>query len=314
MAAVSPTQDRSVVTSLSSVRRQRLDVQLRQLEFHAMLHRKLELERLFEAFTAEGQAFVRFDGVRYAAAGRGSDLVLGRTARHSQRFALHLGERALGEVVLMRDEAFDAREERDAERLVEALVYPLDNALEHHEAVLAAMTDRATGMRNQQCLMAELPREIRLARRLGRTLSVLHVGVDYLESISEHHGVAAGEAAQTAVAETLGATLRRGDLMFRVEHDAFCIVLAGAGLGDASALAERLRRGIGRGAELDNVRFVLTASGGLTELGPEDTASSLVERAAAALARARQSGRNRIVALPAPGAPDAPDDDGPDAA
>ena len=314
MAALSPFPERSVVTSLSSVRRQRLDVQLRQLEFHALLHRKLELERLFEAFTIEGQAFVRFDGVRYAAAGRGTDLVLGRTARHRQRFELHLGERPLGEVVLMRDAPFGAREERDAERLVEALVYPLDNALEHHEALMAAMTDRATGLRNHQCLLAELPREIRTARRLGRALSVLHVGVDYLESISEHHGAQAGEAAQAAVAEALGATLRRGDLTFRTEHDAFCIVLADAGLDAARALAERLRRGIARGAALDNVRFVLTASGGLTELGADDTATTLVERAALALSRARQAGRNRVVALPAPGAPSGPDGDGPSAA
>ena len=314
MAALSPFTDRSVVTSLSSVRAQRLDVQLRQLEFHAMLHRKLELERLFEAFMIEGQAFVRFDGVRYAAAERGADLLLGRAARHSQSFELRLGERALGRIVLMRATGFDAREERDVERLVESLVYPLDNALEHHEALMAVMTDRATGLRNQQCLERELPREIRLARRLGRTLSVLHVSVDYLESISEHHGAQAGEVAWAAVADTLAEALRRNDLMFRIDGEAFAIVLADAGIDDALALAERLRVGIGRGAEIDNVHFVLTASAGATELGAEDTADSLLERAALALSRARQGGRNRVVALASPDATDAPDGGGPDAA
>jgi len=58
MAIVSAEQ--SVVTSLSSVKEQRLDLQLRQLEFHALLHRKLDLVLLLESFMSEAQAFVRF--------------------------------------------------------------------------------------------------------------------------------------------------------------------------------------------------------------------------------------------------------------
>lgn len=315
MATLSPIKESSTVTSLTSVRRQRLDVQLRQLEFHAMLHRKLELEHLFEALVAEGQGFVRFDGVRFAAPGDdGGDVSIGRNGRHHQRFALKLGERSLGEVVLVRETPFDAREERAAERLVEALVYPLDNALRHRAALLAAMTDRATGLRNQQCLERELPRELRTARRLGRPLALLHVSVDYLESISECHGTEAGELAWSAVAETLTGSLRRSDLIFRTDQDTFCILLADATLADAEGLAERLRRGIDRCVTLDNVRFVLTASGGLTGLGPDDTAGSLLARAAHALGRARQAGRNRVVVVEAPGTEDAPDDDGPRAA
>ncbi len=318
MATVSPLQERSVVTSLSAVRRQRMDVQLRQLEFHALLHRKLELDALFEALLCEGQAFVRFDGLRFGASGdRGADLLLGRTARYRQRFAVHLGERPLGEVVLMRDTPFDAREERAGERLVEAVVYPLDNALQHRTAVLAAMTDRTTGLRNQQSLEIDLPRELRAARTLGRPLALLHMSVDYLESISECHGTEAGESAWATVAETLTGSLRRSDLIFRTDQDTFCLVLADAMLDDAVALAERLRRAVDRCVSMDNVRFVLTASGGLTELGPDDTVESLLERAAAALARARQAGRNRVVAVPAPGthgAGDGPEDDGPAAA
>ena len=95
--------------------------------------------------------------------------------------------------------------------------------------------------------------------------------------------------------------------MFRTDGEAFCIVLADAGLDDALALAERLRRGIARGAAIDNVHFVLTASAGLTELGAEDTAASLLERAALALGRAPvrpdATGSSR---WPRPGDPDVP--------
>ena len=77
------TLEHTVVTSLSEVRQQRLDVQLRQLEFHALLHRKLDLDLLFECLLAEGQSFVAFDGVRFRAGDRGADVHLGVTRPHT---------------------------------------------------------------------------------------------------------------------------------------------------------------------------------------------------------------------------------------
>lgn len=301
--------DRTVVTSLSNVRRQRFDVQLRQLEFHALLHRKLELDSLFECLMSEGQAFVAFDGLQFVANHRGEDILLGDIRQHRQRFELRLGERALGEIVLMRGKPFTPREERDAERLVESLVYPLDNALAHHDALQAAMTDGTTGFRNQACLERQLPREIRLSRRAARPLSLLLLTVDYLESISEHHGADVGEQAWTAVAETVNAVLRRSDLVFRTNGDAFCILLSDTPLDGALALADRLRSKVDRCVAEDNVQYVLTASGGVTELSEADSPESLLARAEQALRRARQGGRNRVRWIAAQNPDTSPDDE-----
>ena len=305
---------RPVVTSLSDVRQQRLDVQLRQLEFHALLHRKLDLEMLFDCLLAEGQSFVAFDGVRFRAGDRGADVQLGATRPHTQHFELKLGERNLGEVILMRSRAFTAREERDAERLVESLVYPLDNALEHHAALLRTMTDPTTGLGNQRALEMQLPRELRLARRVGRDLAVLRITVDHLESISEHHGPEVGMQAWHAVAETLSARLRGSDLIFRTDDDVFCLVLGDTCLDGALALAERLRREVDRCVVHDNVQFVLTTSAGITTAGPADTPESVLARADRALADARLHGRNQVRGVAAPDAPVGPDGDDPSAA
>ena len=234
--------EQSVVTSQDVMREQRLDVQLRQLEFNALLHRKLDLDLLFECLLTEGQAFVAFDGLQYIASEAGHDLLLGASRQHRQRFELKLGDRSLGEVILMRGKKFSSREERDAERLVESLVYPLDNALHHYSAVLRAMTDGATGLRNQTALNKQLPREIRLVRRIEEPLSLLLVSVDYLESISEHHGSDVGEQAWQSVSEALTMRLRQTDYIFRTDDDCFCIVLTQTPLDGAIALAERLRQ------------------------------------------------------------------------
>jgi len=167
------TAEQSVVTSFSSVKEQRLDLQLRQLEFHALLHRKLDLELLLESFMSEAQAFVRFDGMQFLASERGRDLLVGDVRQHRQQFELKMGDNSLGDICLMRGKAFSSREKRDAERLVESLIYPLENALEHHSVLLASMTDRASGVHNQLALEQQLPREIRLARRAEQPLAVM---------------------------------------------------------------------------------------------------------------------------------------------
>ncbi len=311
MAASS--QARSNVTALSVVREQRLDVQLRQLEFSASLHRKLDLELLFDCVMAEGQAFVLFDGLRFHASDRGVDLTLGVMGQHRQRFELKLGDRPLGEIELARTKAFSAREEREAERVAENLVYPLDNALAHHEALLAAMTDAPTGLRNLECLEQQLPREVRAARRSGLPLSVILFSVDYLESISEHHGTAVGEQAWRAVADTLGESLRRTDLVFRSDGDAFCVTLPDTDLEEAVTLADRLRERVDRCVSLENVRFVLTASAGVASLSDLDNATQLLDRARDALSIAHRSGRNRVRSLHTDDQQFDPDE-GPDAA
>ena len=298
--------EHSVVTSQDVMREQRLDVQLRQLEFNALLHRKLDLDLLFECLLTEGQTFVAFDGLQYIASEAGHDLLLGASRQHRQRFELKLGDRSLGEVILMRGKKFSSREERDAERLVESLVYPLDNALHHYSAVLRAMTDGATGLRNQTALDKQLPREIRLVRRIEEPLSLLLVSVDYLESISEHHGSDVGEQAWQSVSEALTMRLRQTDYIFRTDDDCFCIVLTQTPLDGAIALAERLRQKVDRCVSYDNVQFVLTASAGVTELGTSDDADTLVSRARDALKSARTVGRNQVCSMPAPEASGGP--------
>jgi diguanylate cyclase (GGDEF)-like protein len=294
---VALTAKQSPVTSQDALRHQRLDVQLRQLEFNALLHRKLDLERLFECLLVEGQGFVSFDGLQFLAAERGADMLLGFNRQHRQRFELKLGECVLGEVTLMRSRVFNAREERDAERMVESLVYPLDNALEHHKALMQSMTDTATGLRNQRALDELLPREIRLVRRVVQPLAVILMSVDYLESISKNHGMAVGEQAWHTVAETLGRRLRQSDLIFRTDDDAFCIVLNQTNIEGAMVLANRLRQEVDRCVSFDNVQFVLTASAGVTELSISDDAKHLLARAREALEQARRSGRNQVRAI-----------------
>jgi len=287
----------SVVTPASAIQQQRVDAHLRHLELSALLHRKLDLAHLFESFLSEAQAFVRFDGVQFFAADRGADILLGEVRQHRQRFELKLGERVLGDVLMMRGKAFDAREERDSERLVESLIYPLDNALAHHVCLVQSMTDNATGLLNQRALALQLPREVRLARRGGNQLSVMLLTVDNLQSISDNYGRDAGQQAWQSVAEALCGRLRQSDLIYRTDNDEFFVILNYTDIDGAMMLADRLRQQVERCVSHGNVQFMLTASAGVTELDERDDVEELHKRVLLALDEARQAGRNQVRAL-----------------
>jgi len=297
MAANSVTT--AAVTSFAAVKQQQLDVQLKQLEFHTLLHRKLDLVHLFDSFFMGGQAFVTFDGLQFIAGPRGNDVLVGDQRQHRVRFDLKLGGEELGQVSLLRAKPFSTREARSASRLIELLRYPLENALAHHEALLLSMTDGVSGLYNEKALIRELPREMRLARRAEQPLAIMVIAIDYFESITEHHGAAFANDAWNAVAVALQQEVRRSDRLFRIENDQFVAVLNMTDVEDAVLVAGRLQQSVGSSVNEDNVSCVLSASVGITELDQNDDADRFLHRTLEALSLARQSGRNQVKAVSA---------------
>jgi len=286
------------VTSFADVKRQQLDVQLKQLEFHALLHRKLDLVHLFESFLTGAQVFLAFDGLEFIAGERGSDVLVGDQRQHRLRFDVSLGGEQLGQISLLRSKAFDTREARAASRLMETVRYPLENALAHHDALMLSMTDSATGLYNQSALDHELPREMRLARRSEQPLAMMVIAVDYFESITEHHGPAIAAEAWQAVSAALRDYLRHSDRLFRTDNDEFVGLLSVTDIDDALIVASRLQKSVALSVGDENVSCVLTASCGITEMDGNDDPERFMKRAMKALGKARRHGRNQIKAIP----------------
>jgi diguanylate cyclase (GGDEF)-like protein len=96
----------------------------------------------------------------------------------------------------------------------------------------------------------------------------------------------------------LKAGLRRYDVLGRIGGEEFLIISPGASLEEAAALAERLR------AQVDTVTVIdgdkecsVTISIGVTSFSTmEGTPDILMRKADAALYRAKEQGRNRVVA------------------
>ncbi|MBX2882789.1 MAG: GGDEF domain-containing protein [Granulosicoccus sp.] len=285
------------VTSNESFKKTRLDHQLRVLEITEMLHRKVDLSLLLECFFIETQSFVRHDGLSFQQRSHFPAVFFGSQRQHTSRFELSLGDDLLGEISFYRSTAFPSRDERELERLVAHLCYPLAKSLDHQAQVQATLVDDLTGLNNRLALEQSLPREITLARRNDMPMSLLLLDIDRFSEVNASHGEQVGDDILRTVATTLANSIRKSDMIFHYDSDTFAIVMNGTEYNGAKVLAERIRKVVDVCYQYRNVQVMLSASAGITELVENDTAGELLERASEALLNAKKAGRNTLRAL-----------------
>lgn len=162
-----------------------------------------------------------------------------------------------------------------------------------------AIRDPLTGLFNRRYLDETLPRELHRCRRNGEPLTVAMLDLDYFKNFNDDYGHEAGDTVLQAVGELLRRALRSGDLACRYGGEELVLILPGAPLVMAQARLEELRQAVmqlhpqHRSGELP----AITVSIGLAMAKPEEAdASALLSRADAALYRAKEQGRNRIMA------------------
>lgn len=170
-----------------------------------------------------------------------------------------------------------------------------------HDLRGQAETDALTGAANRRAFTRALDREIADAGRLCVPLAVAMIDLDHFKPINDTHGHAAGDRVLVRTVTALKAELAGGEMLGRLGGEEFAVLLPRAGTAEGMETAERLRRAVEylRVENDDGTQIPVTASLGLCVLDPEEslaTGSDLLARADAALYRAKESGRNRVMA------------------
>ena len=160
-----------------------------------------------------------------------------------------------------------------------------------------AITDSLTGTRNRRGITISMLEAMAHAERYGHPLSVAMVDVDHFKEVNDTHGHKAGDRALQGVAAILTEALRLPDKVGRYGGEEFLLVMPETGLNEMSKITERIRQEVSE-AEFDigdrNVKLTISIGAALFEKG-EDL-EQLVSRADRALYRAKESGRNSVVA------------------
>ncbi len=172
-----------------------------------------------------------------------------------------------------------------------------------------AVRDGLTKAFNRRYLDRRLADEIARAERFGRPLSLALVDIDHFKQVNDARGHQCGDRALAAVSAALRSGLRESDVLARYGGEEFCILLLETEPAAALATVERLRAAVAAtpiqatGPDEEPAEgsfradpFTLTVSAGVAGLMPGEGPAALLERADAALYRAKRRGRNRVVA------------------
>ncbi len=178
-----------------------------------------------------------------------------------------------------------------------AAAYLHTAALNQRMKELAAI-DELTGVLNRRFGIKRLREEFSRSVRHGVPVSALLVDVDHFKRFNDTWGHDAGDEVLRRVARTIEGAIRAGDVLCRYGGEEFLVVAPGTGLADAARLGERLRRSVEamQTTWQDKVLQVTMSMGVVTwPNAAASQAEELVSSADAALYRAKETGRNRLM-------------------
>lgn len=179
----------------------------------------------------------------------------------------------------------------------------IDNVVNRERLKADGLTDPLTDVANRRFFERRLHEELTRWSRRGGSLICMLADIDHFKQVNDTYGHQVGDRVLQQVAALLGKDLRASDVLARYGGEEFVLLLPETSEKQGSAIAERLRDvvasasfDVGAGEALN-----VTLSAGLAvldrrsgEVG-DNPASSLLQQADAALYRAKQTGRNKVV-------------------
>lgn len=178
-----------------------------------------------------------------------------------------------------------------------------------------AFYDPLTHMANRRLMLNHLEQAMSASKRSQRHGALLFLDLDNFKPLNDTHGHGVGDLLLIEVGERLKACVREADTVARFGGDEFVVLLCelstqpGEAAEQAVAIAEKVRTRLAEPYVLQSapsapsIRHECTASIGVAVFrGRDESQNAVIDRADAAMYRAKEEGRNRIQCAPGPAA------------
>ncbi|TAK62442.1 GGDEF domain-containing protein [Methylobacter sp.] len=271
-------------------------VNLHHYDISSALQTTLEFNELIAIFSNKIANMVPHSAYVYINTEFGLEIKSGVFTRHSCNYALKVEQQQLGELKLMRNHRFSDADLQLLEALLCCLIYPLKNATLFHQALKMAYTDPLTQTHNRTSFNDSIKREMSLANRTAKKLSLIFFDIDHFKAINDKYGHDCGDITLAFSAKKIKESLRDSDIVFRYGGEEFVILLSDTDANGAELLAERIRSSIQHHTIAYGMETIkVTASLGVSTLRDNDTTESFIQRADKAMYTAKNKGRNQVV-------------------
>ena len=225
---------------------------------------------------------------------------IGEVGGDRKSLQLGLGFSADGETTLLLvppEQGFSRETRSTAEWLASQAAVALDNARLHDIVQRQAITDDLTGLVNRRRFIEALDAEVERARRFASPLAIVLSDLDNFKQVNDEFGHHGGDVVLRAFADLIRSHVRDVDVSGRIGGEEFAILLPDTDRDGAALVAERMRHSLNSVAiAIDEASLKGAASFGVAELAAGQTGDDLLRSADAALYRAKDEGKNRVVA------------------
>ena len=162
-----------------------------------------------------------------------------------------------------------------------------------------ATTDRLTGLGNRRLFDERLDAAMKASNETDRSLALVVFDLDHFKKFNDEKGHLVGDQVLRHVGRQTERAVRDGDTAVRYGGEEFALILPGATLESARAIAERLRvtfdlNPLIRRDTREEIGHV-TISAGVALYRTDESATDFIDRADRALYSAKHKGRNRVL-------------------
>lgn len=169
----------------------------------------------------------------------------------------------------------------------------------YSETEYLSVVDGLTGLYNRRHFEYNIEREFLRVRRYPAELSLAMIDIDHFKQVNDTFGHQYGDYVLKEISEIVSQSFRKTDMIYRYGGEEIVVILTETSLEGAIIPLERLREKISEYEfRFNDQQTSLTISVGAASYNKDlKSQQELIESADKALYKAKQSGRNRLVAF-----------------
>ena len=168
---------------------------------------------------------------------------------------------------------------------------------QYSEKEFMSVLDGLTGLYNRRQFEIGLEQEFNRTKRHPADFSLAILDIDFFKKVNDTYGHQYGDYVLQTVADLMKQAFRKTDLLYRYGGEEFVMIMPETNIEGAVIPVQRLRNAVENyDFEYNSIKAKVTVSIGLT-MNYSDLSSTadLLKSADAALYKAKESGRNRVI-------------------